>query len=73
MQTLAERAGAEVIDVNMDLSTSDLDDIDAAITTIMEASFREDVEEYMERLETSPVRTLRDIIEWNEAHAVSSP
>jgi amidase len=73
MQTLAETAGAEVIDVNMDLSTSDLDDIDAAITTIMEASFREDVEEYMERLETSPVRTLRDIIEWNEAHAVSSP
>ncbi|KAI9635123.1 amidase signature domain-containing protein [Dioszegia hungarica] len=68
-ETLAEKAGAEVIDVNMDLSTGDLDDIDTAIMTIMETSAREDMEEYMGRLEKSPVRTLRELIEWNEAHA----
>jgi amidase len=70
MAMLSKVAGAAVIHVNMQLNFTDLVRLNAATGVVMTMGFKEDLEGYMAGLAESPVRTLRDVVEWNEAHAV---
>lgn len=68
-KTIAEHG--EVLDVNMDLTFSDLSDLGFATQKIMTMGIKEDLPAYMAELDTSPIQTLRDLVDYNDAHAVS--
>lgn len=67
------QAGAQVVDVNFDLNHADLEVLDAASEAIMKHSFKEDLELYLNSLVSSPIRSLQELIRWNEERAVSLP
>lgn len=67
------KEGADVVNVDMDMNFADLVDVQLAIQdSVMTMTIEEDLGKYLMDLEESPVRSLKDIVKWNDAHAVSS-
>lgn len=73
MKMLHEQEGVSVVNVNLDVDYEHLLVAQNAANSLLTLGMREDMRKYLEGLEESPVRTLRDLVEWNEAHAVSTP
>lgn len=63
-------AGAEVIDVDMDHDSADFEKLFEAEGLMLSIGFKEDLSAYLSQLVQSPVRTLEELVRWNEAHAV---
>ena len=66
-------AGAEVLNVNMDLDFEGIKALIAAEQAIWLSDFKEDLGACLAELKESPVRTIKELIEWNIKHAVSDP
>lgn len=71
VEKLRSETGHEIVDVNMDLSYDDLVTLFDSVTELYTLGMREDLETYMRGLTESPIWTLRDLVEWNDEHAVS--
>lgn len=66
-------AGAEVLNVNVDLNFTEFKALVAAEQAIWLSDHKEDLGAYLADLEESPIRTIEELIEWNIEHAVSDP
>jgi Asp-tRNA(Asn)/Glu-tRNA(Gln) amidotransferase A subunit family amidase len=65
-------AGAEIMDVNMDISRDDIVEFFTKTENVMyNAGFKEDFGDYLTQLTESPVRSIEELIKWNEDYAVS--
>lgn len=68
---LLEREGADVSKLSMKLNFSDITEIDRAVVGLWLSGYKADMGTYLADLEESPVRTLEDLVDWNDAHSVS--
>jgi amidase len=65
------QAGAVVSDVHMDLNAADRRLVEDKMDECLFSEFKEDMGAYLAELRDSPVRTLQDLVHWNNNHAVS--
>ena len=64
--------GVKISDVNMDLEASDIMAVLVGLQSVMNIGMKSDLTTYLEGLTSNPVRRLREVIEWNDCHAVSA-
>jgi amidase len=68
---LRTELGAEIIDVDMDLDPKDILEFEETAFDLLTMGMSEDMDIYLADLAESPVRNLKDLVMWNDAHSVS--
>lgn len=67
-----QKAGAVVMDVNMDVSKEEIIEFFTQTENVIYAAhFKEEFADFLLQLQESPVRSIEGMIKWNEEHAAS--
>lgn len=65
------KGGADVIDVDMDVKAEERQVLLKTELGMWRSDFKEDMTAYLAGLKESPVRSVEELVKWNEDHAVS--